>query len=409
MPGAGTLQDGPAVHAEVLGNIQSLLVVVNEPYSPDKYTLTSTTLLRDQTSILPFPTTVYPQDFKPQNVNDNAFSVRLRLAQSITVPHDSENTILNAKDLKDISTIKCRECNATLSDKAFPVVKDLPSEHWMELWQATAHHGTPELAFGQQYVFAFSSGRRPKFMDLKKAYEDELFFFGRYKDPRSNYHIEFAPSRELMTLIAEKTPCINIWDNVIAMKWIPMVCSACNSAVGEKQYRVSHNENVAIPNAEAIKLYKYAVQITMKENPANPFQFDASFQRYVAMDFIELFSAHATYKFLIYDRSDESIHGLIWVFNPDIQVYNSVSNIDDRWQRAMKVLYIDNEVDTAAASRHIEKWKIDKSVDKLTYPGKYCRELFAKLTENNLAIPEHLRKAPAGSPLADFGFAYLTR
>lgn len=53
------------------------------------------------------------------------------------------------------------------------------------------------------------------------------------------------------------------------------------------------------------------MQITRKENPADTFQFDASFQRYVAMDFIELFSAHATYKFLIYDRSDESIHGLV--------------------------------------------------------------------------------------------------
>ncbi|KAI9289334.1 ubiquitin-conjugating enzyme E2-binding protein [Umbelopsis sp. AD052] len=387
MPGAGTLQDGPAVHAEVLGNIQSLLVVVNEPYSPDKYTLTSTTLLRDQTSILPFPTTVYPQDFKPQNVSDNAFSVRLRLAQSITVPHDSENTILNAKDLKDISTIKCRECNATLSDKAFPVVKDLPSEHWMELVECWICHETSEKEH---------SGKLQPIM----AQPNLLLV--------SNTYLLFHPEDVQNVKLDNQCPPVN-WDNVIAMKWIPMVCSACNSAVGEKQYRVSHNENVAIPNAEAIKLYKYAVQITMKENPANPFQFDASFQRYVAMDFIELFSAHATYKFLIYDRSDESIHGLIWVFNPDIQVYNSVSNIDDRWQRAMKVLYIDNEVDTAAASRHIEKWKIDKSVDKLTYPGKYCRELFAKLTENNLAIPEHLRKAPAGSPLADFGFAYLTR
>jgi HECT-like Ubiquitin-conjugating enzyme (E2)-binding len=144
MPGAGTLQGGPAVHAEVLGNIQSLLVVVNEPYSPDKYTLTSTSLLRDQTSILPFPTAVYPQDFKPQNVNENAFSVRLRLAQNTSVTHDSETTILSAKDLKDIATIKCRECNATLSNKAFPVVKDLPSEHWMELVECWICHETSE-------------------------------------------------------------------------------------------------------------------------------------------------------------------------------------------------------------------------------------------------------------------------
>lgn len=103
------------------------------------------------------------------------------------------------------------------------------------------------------------------------------------------------------------------------------------------------------------------MQITRKENPADTFQFDASFQCYVAMDFIELFSAHATYKFLIYDRSDESIHGLvnnhpiqipihdkclelkknckqIWVFNPDIQVYSSVSNIDGGWQRGKRLM-----------------------------------------------------------------------
>jgi HECT-like Ubiquitin-conjugating enzyme (E2)-binding len=250
-------------------------------------------------------------------------------------------------------------------------------------------------------------------MDLKKVYEVELFFFGRYKDPRSNYHMEFAPSRAAYdidsredTLHQHSTLCVSYclgiheydgrptipylqdyyiiqWENVIAMKWIPMVCSVCNSAVGEKQYRVSHNENGknaiwyvdrqsiwvltcsvpcsgAIPNAEAIKLYKYAVQIIMKENPADSYQFDASFQRYVAMDFIELFSAHATYKFLIHDRSDEIIHGLvsntpkypsmtgplelnykqIWVFNPDIQVYNSVSNIDSRWQRGKRLMFL---------------------------------------------------------------------
>lgn len=33
-------------------------------------------------------------------------------------------------------------------------------------------------------------------MDLKKAYEVEFLFFGRYKDPRSNYQMKFAPSRE---------------------------------------------------------------------------------------------------------------------------------------------------------------------------------------------------------------------
>lgn len=144
MPGAGTLQGGPAVHAEVLANIQSLLVVINEPFSPDKYTLTSTSLLRDQGALLPFPTTVLPQDFKPQIVNDNAFSLRLRLAQNVTATHESEKTILNAKDLKDISSIHCRECNATLSNKAFPVVKDLPSEHWMELVECWICHETSE-------------------------------------------------------------------------------------------------------------------------------------------------------------------------------------------------------------------------------------------------------------------------
>jgi len=59
--------------------------------------------------------------------------------------------------------------------------------------------------------------------------------------------------------------------------------------------------------------------------------------------------------------------------------------------------------------RHIEKWKDDKSVDRLVYPGKYCRQLFAMLAESNLGIPDHLRRAPPGGPLADFLFAYLDR
>jgi hypothetical protein len=67
----------------------------------------------------------------------------------------------------------------------------------------------------------------------------------------------------------------------------------------------------AIPNAEAIKLYKYAVTMPMKQDVTDVRQFDTAFEHYVAMDFVELFSAHATYKFLIYDRSDESVHGLV--------------------------------------------------------------------------------------------------
>jgi hypothetical protein len=144
MPGARPLQLDPAIHAEVLANIQSLLVVVNDSFSPNKYTLTPTSLLCNQTPILQFPASVDPQDFKPQNVDEKTFSVRLRLTQSITVTHDIDNTILNAKDLSGISAIKCRECHATLSGKAFPVVNDLPSEHWMELVECWICHETSD-------------------------------------------------------------------------------------------------------------------------------------------------------------------------------------------------------------------------------------------------------------------------
>lgn len=65
------------------------------------------------------------------------------------------------------------------------------------------------------------------------------------------------------------------------------------------------------PNAQAIKLYKYAVAFQMANDSTDSLHSEPSFVHYAVMDFVELFSAHATYKFLICDRSDESIHGLV--------------------------------------------------------------------------------------------------
>jgi hypothetical protein len=119
---------------------------------------------------------------------------------------------------------------------------------------------------------------------------------------------------------------------VIAFKWIPIVCSSCNSALGEKQYTISQHDtgnkrgkNAAVkysianghinlgvsPNAQAVKLYKYAVIFNADSEPQASSLPVTSFVNYVVMDFVELFSAHATYKFLIHNRSDESIHGLV--------------------------------------------------------------------------------------------------
>lgn len=135
----------PNVHAEILANIQSVLVVVGDSYSADEYELTSSVLLHNGTPIVNFPAPVYTQDFKPQNVAPKSFSFRLRLTSAAaSSDNDESTTLLSSKDLKDISVIACKECRALISSNAFPAVKDLPSDHWMELVECWICHETSE-------------------------------------------------------------------------------------------------------------------------------------------------------------------------------------------------------------------------------------------------------------------------
>lgn len=135
----------PSVHAEILANIQNISVVVKDTYSPDKYTITPISLLHDQTPIIHFPAAVYIHDFKPQNVDADSFSFRLRLNSNISANVDVENkALLSSKNLKDISSISCKECHASISHNAFQAVKDLPSEHWMELVECWICHETSD-------------------------------------------------------------------------------------------------------------------------------------------------------------------------------------------------------------------------------------------------------------------------
>lgn len=211
----------PSVHAEILANIQNISVVVKDTYTPDKYTITPISLLYDQTPIIDFPAAVNIHDFKIQNVDADSFSFRLRLTSNISANVDVENkALLTSKNLKDISSISCKECHTSISHKAFLAVKDLPSEHWMELVECWICHETSDkehsgqlkpivareklLLVGSTYVLLHPNDVQniklddnlptinvsirtvslSIWQDLKKADEVKQFFIGRYKGPR---------------------------------------------------------------------------------------------------------------------------------------------------------------------------------------------------------------------------------
>ncbi|KAL1923647.1 uncharacterized protein VTP21DRAFT_8627 [Calcarisporiella thermophila] len=363
--------------------------------------------------ILPLPARIDPKRVT-RSSSGTTLNLKLPTADIRNKFKDSSNSGLelpiSSREILDLQSIACQFCQATLTKPAeerneagrrvlFKKVKDLPSEHWLEL------------------------------VDCWMCHEDQDFKVGEIKAlPRvglvGGTYLLLHPTDvniEAVELTERKTSLLP------GRYWRPLTCQRCLSPLGEALFECSaleeNLEQASEPKLVTLKFNKYFIQIDVVDSSRDCelVSFRPSFKPFIAHDFLEAARAHATYRFIIEGQETKKPYLTIWIFNPFIHIMataagsiveatsglssyiaNDFLSSSSRYRKVMKILYTDcTDRQDEKVKKILKQFSGDKQVERFYYNDDLCKRILLMLRLSTQYLP------PDGRVINGFQVGFL--
>ncbi|CAG8750105.1 6077_t:CDS:2 [Racocetra persica] len=399
----------PIVFAEVLPNVRSMTMNVGLPTEKKSSSLKlgiyplrisiehkNKSTAQSLQTILNLSQTIETDDKPVIITSQDSLDIRLKLRSYVRKKPANQPSVkdilppFSASELTKLKNIQCVYCKIPLlKTNTLSKIMNMPSEHWLELvdcWMC--HQEDYQQARMGDIIVRENIGL-----------VGNTYFLIHPKDVKSD-----------AVEIEERLAQVD-WSKGLSKKWRPLNCTRCLCPIGEGLYqrtKKTEEENDASElSLLAIKFSKQAVFVELESDTNESITQRYPFSAFIAADLFEAAKAHATYRFIIGQNSNQT-YALIWLFGWDTKVITNalqdeiqcckfspsvvkfciaVKN-DLKPYNVIKLLYIDcTSQSNDKSSGLLEQWQKDKTVEHLVYHNDICLQILLMLKISTCCLP----------------------